>query len=109
LDFTHEGFAWVDCHDADQSIINYLRRARDGSHVVVLLNFTPVPRQGYRIGVPESGVYRELANSDAECYGGGNLGNGAGLQSEEQPWMGYPHSIVVTLPPLAGLILKRDQ
>jgi 1,4-alpha-glucan branching enzyme len=109
LDFTHEGFAWVDCHDADQSIINYLRRARDGSYVVVLLNFTPVPRQGYRIGVPESGVYRELANSDAECYGGGNLGNGAGLQSEEQPWMGYPHSIVVTLPPLAGLILKRDQ
>jgi 1,4-alpha-glucan branching enzyme len=109
LDFTHEGFAWVDCHDADQSIINYLRRARDGSYVVVLLNFTPVPRQGYRIGVPESGIYRELANSDAECYGGGNLGNGAGLQSEETPWMGYPHSIVVTLPPLAGLILKRDQ
>ncbi len=108
LDFSHEGFAWIDCHDADQSIISYQRRARDGSCVLVLLNFTPVPRNGYRIGVPEAGLYRELLNSDASCYGGGNLGNGAGLQSEDQPWMGYPHSVVVTLPPLAGLVLQLD-
>jgi 1,4-alpha-glucan branching enzyme len=108
LDFSHEGFAWIDCHDADQSVISYLRRARDGSCVLVLLNFTPVPREGYRIGVPQAGKYREILNSDAECYGGGNVGNGAGLQSAEQPWMGYPHSVVVTLPPLAGLILQLD-
>lgn len=108
LDFSHEGFAWIDCHDADQSIISYLRRARDGSHVLVLLNFTPVPREGYRIGVPQSGRYLEVLNSDANCYGGGNLGNGVGLQSEDQPWMGYPHSVVVTLPPLAGVILKHE-
>ena len=108
LDFSHEGFAWIDCHDADQSIISYQRRARDGAYVLVLLNFTPVPRDGYRIGVPQAGNYREILNSDAECYGGGNVGNGAGLQSEDKPWMGYPHSVVVTLPPLAGLILKLD-
>ncbi len=108
LDFSHEGFAWIDCHDADQSIVSYQRRARDGSCVLVLLNFTPVPRDGYRIGVPQAGKYREVLNSDAECYGGGNMGNGAGLQSEDQPWMGYPHSVVVTLPPLAGLILRIE-
>jgi len=114
LDFSHEGFAWIDCHDADQSIISYLRRARDGACVLVLLNFTPVPREGYlpregyRIGVPQAGLYKELLNSDAACYGGGNVGNGAGLQSEDKPWMGYPHSIVVTLPPLAGVVLKIE-
>jgi 1,4-alpha-glucan branching enzyme len=108
LDFSHEGFAWVDCHDADQSIISYLRRARNGAYALALFNFTPVPREGYRIGVPEAGQYREILNSDAALYGGGNLGNGAGLQSENQPWMGYPHSVVVTLPPLAGLILVKE-
>lgn len=108
LDFTYEGFSWIDCHDADQSIVSYLRRARDGSHVVIMLNFTPVPREGYRLGVPTAGKYREVLNSDAECYGGGNLGNGAGLQSEDKPWMGFPHSIVATLPPLAGVILKCE-
>ena len=76
--------------------------------MLVLLNFTPVPREGYRIGVPQAGRYTELLNSDAGCYGGGNIGNGAGLQSEDKPWMGYPHSIVVTLPPLAGVILKIE-
>lgn len=108
LDFSHDGFSWIDCHDADQSVISYLRRARDGSYLVVLLNFTPVPRHGYRLGVPNAGRYVELLNSDAECYGGSNLGNGAGLMAEDTPWMGYPYSIVATLPPLAGVILKRD-
>lgn len=107
LDFAPEGFAWVDCHDADQSVISYQRRAKDGSYVLVILNFTPVPRDGYRIGVPNSGFYRELLNSDADCYGGGNLGNGAGLQAEDKAWMGYPQSVVVTVPPLAGIILQQ--
>jgi 1,4-alpha-glucan branching enzyme len=108
LDFSSEGFAWIDCHDADQSIMSYLRRSTKGEYAVVLLNFTPVPRQGYRIGVPEPGYYRELLNSDAACYGGGNTGNGPGIHTEAVSWMGYSHSLVVTLPPLAGIILKRE-
>ncbi len=108
MDFSYEGFSWIDCHDADQSVISYLRRARDGSCVVVLLNFTPVPRHGYRLGVPDAGRYVELLNSDAECYGGSNQGNGCGLVAEDQPWMGYRHSVVATLPPLAAVILQRE-
>jgi 1,4-alpha-glucan branching enzyme len=61
--------------------------------VVVALNFTPVPREGYRIGAPAAGFWREIFNSDSAFYGGGNLGNGAGLITEEQPWMGYPQSL----------------
>ncbi|MCE9632699.1 MAG: 1,4-alpha-glucan branching protein GlgB [Methylophilales bacterium] len=107
LDFSPEGFGWIDCHDADQSIISYQRRARDGSFVVVVLNFTPVPRNGYRIGVPEAGTYKELLNSDSELYGGGNAGNGLGLQAENTPWMGLPYSLVITVPPLAGIIVQK--
>ncbi|HEY7987358.1 MAG TPA: 1,4-alpha-glucan branching protein GlgB [Methylophilaceae bacterium] len=107
LDFTPEGFAWIDCHDADQSIISYLRRAQDGSYVIVALNFTPVTRSGYRIGVPKPGHYAELLNSDAEIYSGSNAGNGVGLETEDVPWMGHQYSLVITLPPLAGIIVQR--
>ncbi|MDP2879169.1 MAG: 1,4-alpha-glucan branching protein GlgB [Sulfuricella sp.] len=105
LDFTSEGFAWIDCHDADQSVLSYLRRDRNGSSVAVILNFTPVPRRSYRIGVPRPGLYREIFNSDSLYYGGSNLGNGEGAASENTPWMGYPHSIIITVPPLAGIVL----
>ena len=105
LDFTHEGFQWIDCHDADQSTLSYVRRARDGGFVVVALNFTPVPRKHYRLGVPRAGTYRELFNSDSSYYGGGNLGNGSGIEAKAGSWMSYPASINVTLPPLAGIIL----
>jgi len=105
LDFTSDGFSWIDCHDSDQSVLSYLRYARNGSFVATMLNFTPVPRHGYRIGVPQAGLYREIFNSDSQYYDGSNLGNGAGLPSEDTAWMGYPYSIVVTLPPLAGVIL----
>lgn len=108
LDFDPHGFEWVDCSDSDQSIINYLRRARDGSFVLVMLNFTPVLRTGYRVGVPEAGQYRELFNSDAEYYGGSNQGNGQGMQSEALPWMGQAQSLLVTLPPLGGIILQHQ-
>ncbi len=104
-DFSPSGFAWVDCHDADQSALSFLRWGNDGSHAVVLLNFTPVPREGYRIGVPQAGTYQETFNSDSAFYGGGNCGNGVGLQTENQPWMGFEQSLIVTLPPLAGIIL----
>jgi len=105
LDFDVQGFNWIDCHDADQSIISYIRRGTDHSFAIIVLNFTPVPRNAYRIGVPTAGSYRELFNSDAACYGGSNLGNNAGIQSEYVPWMNQQHSIVLTLPPLAGIIL----
>ncbi len=108
LDFEMEGFAWIDCHDADQSILTFQRRDRQGRAVVVALNFTPVPREGYRIGAPAAGFWREIFNSDSELYGGSNLGNGAGLMSEDLPWMGYPQSLVITLPPLGGVILYQD-
>ncbi len=106
LDFDSQGFDWIDCCDTDQSTISYQRRARDGSFVLILLNFTPVLREGYRIGVPLAGDYIELLNSDASCYGGSNRGNGMGLKTEPIAWMNHAQSILVTLPPLAGVILQ---
>ncbi len=108
LDFAQEGFAWIDCHDADQSVLSYLRRDRAGRCVIVALNFTPVPRVGYRIGCPRPGFWREVFNSDSEWYGGSNMGNGAGLVSEDMAWMGYPHSLQIDLPPLGGVVLLAD-
>jgi 1,4-alpha-glucan branching enzyme len=104
-DFVGEGFSWIDCHDADQSVISWLRYARDGSFVVVVLNLTPVPREGYRIGVPVAGGYRERFNSDSRYYGGGDVGNAGVLTATDQSWMGRPASLVLTLPPLAGIVL----
>lgn len=105
LDFEAEGFRWIDCHDADQSVLSYLRRARDGSEALVVLNFTPVVRHNYRIGVPRAGGYREALNSDSGYYGGGDVGNGGMVQAQTLPWMGQPFCVDLTLPPLAGLIL----
>jgi 1,4-alpha-glucan branching enzyme len=106
LDFEPGGFAWIDCHDAEQSVLALLRRARDGRFVVAALNFTPVPRPGYRIGVPAGGFYREAFNSDSRHYRGADIGNGAGVQAERLAWMGLPWSVVLTLPPLAAVILE---
>ena len=106
LDFEAHGFEWIDCHDTEQSIISYVRSGLDNSFVIIVLNFTPVLRNEYRIGVPQAGSYSELFNSDADCYGGSNKGNGAGLHTENIPWMHYGQSVVITLPPLAGIVLK---
>ena len=105
LDFEPQGFDWVDCHDSDQSIISFVRRARDGSFAIIVLNFTPVLRPNYRIGVPNAGNYVEVFNSDAAYYGGSNQGNGGELQTENVAWMNKAQSLQITLPPLAGLIL----
>jgi len=106
LDFESQGFDWIDCNDVDQSVVSYIRRARDGSFVLVLLNFTPVPRKDYKVGVPSAGEYVELFNSDAACYGGSNMGNGAGLRTIPEAWMGFAQCLFINLPPLGGLILK---
>ncbi|MBA2658568.1 MAG: 1,4-alpha-glucan branching protein GlgB [Nitrosospira sp.] len=108
LDFLPEGFAWIDCHDADNSVISYLRRACDGLFVLVVLNFTPVARKDYRIGVPSCGNYHEIFNSDSSYYGGSNLGNMGHIDTTGEPWMGLPDSVVITLPPLAGIILSLE-
>jgi 1,4-alpha-glucan branching enzyme len=105
LDFSSAGFQWIDCHDADQSVVSWLRRARDGRHAVVVLNFTPVPRHGYRLGVPQAADYFERINTDSAHYGGSDLGNGGRVHAEAVPWMGFPASLVLTLPPLAALVL----
>jgi 1,4-alpha-glucan branching enzyme len=107
-DFQHEGFDWIDCHDADQSVLAFLRRDSKGRVAIVAFNFTPVPRSGYRLGCPGGGHWREAFNSDSAWYGGANQGNGAGLIAEEQAWMGYTHSLVVTLPPLAGVLILPE-
>ncbi|HWT54520.1 MAG TPA: 1,4-alpha-glucan branching protein GlgB, partial [Rhodocyclaceae bacterium] len=106
LDFYGEGFGWIDCHDADQSVLVWQRRARDGSNVVVAANFTPVLRSNYRIGVPQAGDWREIFNSDSAHYGGSNVGNGAGLHAEPARWMSQPAGLTLALPPLALIILQ---
>jgi len=106
-DFDPRGFRWIDCHDADQSVLSLVRQGRDESErMVVLLNFTPVPRRGYRIGVPAAPAWCEVFNSDSMYYGGGNLGNGAPIVVQNQAWMGFEQSIEVVLPPLGAIFLK---
>ena len=91
-------------------MISYLRKGDDGETMVVVLNLTPVPRHGYRIGVPTGGRYREMLNTDSAIYGGSGLGNGPEpLETEALPWMNRPHSLVLTLPPLAAIVLKPEQ
>lgn len=99
-DFEWQGFEWMDCNDADQSVLSFVRRAGH-EFVLVVVNFTPVPRTHYRTGVPQPGRYREIFNSDSQFYGGSNLGNGGReLYTDEIHWMNRPHSLAVTLPPL---------
>lgn len=106
LDFEVQGFEWIDCHDTEQSIISYVRRGLDNSFVIIVLNFTPVLRSQYRIGVPKAGHYQEIFNSDASCYGGSNQGNSSELHTENVAWMHHNQSLVISLPPLAGIILQ---
>ena len=108
VDFGQAGFEWIDCHDADASVISFLRRPRSGPPVLVVCNFTPVPRTNYVVGVPEGGYWRELLNSDAMHYGGSGMGNIGGVEAAPVPAQGRFHSLALTLPPLATLFLKRQ-
>ncbi|RMH60770.1 MAG: 1,4-alpha-glucan branching protein GlgB [Zetaproteobacteria bacterium] len=108
VDFDAAGFEWIDCNDAEQSVLSYLRRDKQGRFVVVVLNLTPVVRHHYRLGVPQPGFYRELMNTDAQAYGGSNVGNAGGVHAEDVAWMGRPHSLLLTLPPLSALILQPE-
>jgi 1,4-alpha-glucan branching enzyme len=107
LDCDPSGFAWVDCSDADASVLAYLRRGRSTEDaVLVVANYTPVTRFGYRVGVPYGGWWQELANGDAREYGGSGQGNGGGVQAEATPFHGLPFSLSLTVPPLAIVFLK---
>ena len=107
LDFEQSGFEWVDCNDSEQSVLTFLRRPRDGGPpLLVACNFTPVPRVNYLIGVPCGGYWRELANSDATLYGGSGMGNFGGVEAAPVAAHGRAHSLTLTLPPLAVLMLK---
>jgi 1,4-alpha-glucan branching enzyme len=109
VDFHHSGFEWIDFADNDHSIVSFLRNASNFQNsIIVVGNFTPVPRMGYRIGVPQGGVYRVLFNSDSEAYGGGNMGNGHRVQAEQINCHGRPYSLNLTLPPLAVLYLQAE-
>jgi 1,4-alpha-glucan branching enzyme len=108
VDHEWSGFQWIDFNDAQHSVIAFLRKAKDPTdQIVCLCNFTPVPRYDYRVGVPLDGYYRELINTDSALYGGSNVGNAGGVDSTSIPCHGLAHSLVVTLPPLSVLFLKR--
>ena len=109
-DFTPEGFAWVDFRDSEASVLSFLRRGRNPEDVVlVVCNFTPIPRENYRVGVPRGGWWRESLNSDAPLYGGGGIGNFGGLEAAPLESHGHYHSLNLRLPPLAVLVLKPEQ
>src|SRR6185295_10365963 len=98
VDFEPAGFEWIDCNDHESSVISLIRRAHDPQDwLVVVVNFTPVVREGYRLGVPEAGYYREILNSDASVYGGSNVGNQGGLSTEPVGAHGHAQSLVLTL------------
>ncbi len=107
VDFHWDGFQWIDFRDVDNSIVSFVRYAKEKREgLVVVANFTPVPRTGYRVGVPVPGFYHEILNSDAAVYGGSNLGNAGGRPSEPTAWQGQPNSVVITIPPLGVVFLK---
>jgi 1,4-alpha-glucan branching enzyme len=103
------GFEWVDCNDAPRSIISLLRRGKNPHDVVlVACNFTPVPREDYRVGVPVGGYWKELLNSDGKEYAGSGIGNGGGVTAERKPQHGRDFSLKLTLPPLAAVFFKPE-
>jgi len=107
LDCDGRGFEWIDCSDTDQSMLAFLRRpASDREAILVVLNFTPVPRMGYRLGVPWAGAWKEILNSDAKHYGGADFGNLGKTMAQAIPMHGRPNSVSLTVPPLGAIFLK---
>jgi 1,4-alpha-glucan branching enzyme len=100
-----DGFSWIDANNGAESVVSYFRRGTDPNAIaVVVCNFTPVPRDGYRIGVPYPGRYVERINTDAQDYGGSGVGNLGAVDAEPHPMHGHPYSLALHLPPLAAVI-----
>ena len=109
LDFDPAGFEWIDCDDSDSSVISFLRRGGGGGDLILAVcNFTPAVRSGYRLGVPASGFWKEILNSDSGIYGGSGQGNLGGCEAEPIPCHGRPYSLNLTLPPLSAVFFKKD-
>jgi 1,4-alpha-glucan branching enzyme len=110
LDNDPAGFEWIDVHDWANSTISLLRKGTSNNRAVAIVcNFTPVPRQNYRLGVPFGGYWREMLNSDGSEYAGSGLGNSGGAQAEEREWHGRPYSIEITLPPLSVVFFMGEK
>jgi 1,4-alpha-glucan branching enzyme len=108
LDDSYDGFEWIDFNDSDNSVWSFMRKDRSGGVVVFVVNATPVVRGGYRVGVNAPGFYEEILNTDAETYGGSNVGNLGGREAEHWAWQGKPYSLLIDLPPLAVCAFKKD-
>ncbi|MBW5812261.1 1,4-alpha-glucan branching protein GlgB [Yersinia kristensenii] len=108
LDYQPAGFEWLVVDDHENSVFAFLRRDADGNELIVISNFTPVPRHNYRVGVPQSGHYREVLNSDSEFYRGSNMGNQGGIHSHDVGSHHHHHSLLLTLPPLSTIYLVRE-
>ncbi len=109
LDYDWAGFSWIDIHDTDNSVVSFMRKSdKEEETLVFVCNFTPVPRYGYRLGVSSAGIYHEVINSDATRYGGSGVENTQPMPSGPMQWQSCPHSILLTLPPLGTVILKRQ-
>jgi 1,4-alpha-glucan branching enzyme len=108
LDFQSEGFEWVDANDSEQSVLSFLRRSGSGELLIAVFNFTPLPRPGYRLGVPRGGRWVELLNGDSEHYGGSGWGSYGGVEAQPLPWHGRPFSLEIKLPPLAAVFFKPE-
>jgi 1,4-alpha-glucan branching enzyme len=110
LDCDPNGFEWIDGSDSQQSILSFVRKTPGGDELVlVICNFTPVPRYNYRVGVPRSGYWKEILNSDSRDYGGSDFGNLGGAEAAEVPSHGRPHSVNLIVPPLGALFLKSSR
>jgi 1,4-alpha-glucan branching enzyme len=109
-DFSFDGFEWISCDDAHQSVVSFMRKAKHSDEfLVIVCNFPPIPRHNYWVGVPQPGFYAEIFNSDAEKYGGSNLGNFGGKQSFEWGNNRFSQAIELSLPPLGVIVLKLDE
>jgi 1,4-alpha-glucan branching enzyme len=109
VDYEPSGFSWIDCHDHENSVISFVRYGADpADFAVVVVNFTPLPRAPYRIGVPRGGRYREVLNSDRDIYGGSNVHNGA-ITAVDEPSHGFAHALTLAVPPLGFLLLTPER
>jgi 1,4-alpha-glucan branching enzyme len=105
-DFDWSGFSWINANDSDNSVLSFIRRAKNpDDFLVIICNFTPIIRENYRIGVPRGGSYQELINSDLEVYWGSNVSNGD-INSTPEQTHGMDNTLSLTLPPLSTLVLK---
>ena len=108
VDFEWTGFHWIDCNDADHSVLSFMRKSKSGEEILVVCNFTPIARENYLVGVPDPGFFREILNSDSQEYWGTNVGNHGGVESKPVMVRNWPHSLSLTLPPLAVMYFKRE-